>query len=68
MSGQYLSRKRDCQITPSEAVMNPLTVNPAIVLQHARQVAREDAARHARRDRAIRAAQRARAALERAGG
>ncbi|MEP9363065.1 hypothetical protein ABLE68_08890 [Nocardioides sp. CN2-186] len=46
--------------------MNPLTVNPAIVLQHARQVAREDAARHARRDRAVSAAQRARAALERA--
>lgn len=46
--------------------MNPLTVNPAIALQHARQVAREDAARQVRCDRAVSAARRARQALERA--
>jgi hypothetical protein len=48
-------------------VMNPLTVNPVIALQHARQV-REAELRTTRvYDRAIRAARSARAALERAG-
>ena len=50
--------------------MNPLTVNPAIVLDHALTATpeRSKAARHSRRSgRAVHAARTARAALERAG-
>ena len=47
--------------------MNPLTANPVIAIQYARQT-REQELRTARRnDRAIRAARAARAALQRAG-
>jgi hypothetical protein len=46
--------------------MNPLTVNPAIVLQNARQVRETERRTTRRNDRAIRAARTARAALERA--
>jgi hypothetical protein len=50
--------------------MNPLTVNPAIILDHALRATPERAvpARRSRRaDRAVRAARSARVALERAG-
>jgi hypothetical protein len=47
--------------------MNPLTVNSAIALQHARQVREAEMRTTRRRDRAIRAARAARDALERAG-
>jgi hypothetical protein len=50
--------------------MNPLTVNPAIVLAHAREATREEDSRRrsGRVDRAIRAARAARVALQRAAG
>ena len=51
--------------------MNPLSVNPAIVLDHALRSAHEDRIVHARRtrrtNRAEHAARTARTALERAG-
>ena len=51
--------------------MNPLTVNPAIVLDHALRSGPERKAAHARRarraGRAVHAARAARVALERAG-
>ncbi|GAA4705718.1 hypothetical protein [Nocardioides conyzicola] len=51
--------------------MNPLTVNPAIVLDHALRATPESTGVHARRSRrasrAVRAARSARVALERAG-
>jgi len=51
--------------------MNPLTVNPAIILDHALRSGQESRAVHARRtrraDRAVHAARTARVALERAG-
>jgi hypothetical protein len=57
--------------THEKAVMNPLTVNPAIVLDHALRSGPEIRAAHARRtrraDRAVHAARSARVALERAG-
>jgi hypothetical protein len=49
--------------------MNPLTINPAIAIEHAHRQAREshttDRRTSGRVDRAIRAARSARAALER---
>ena len=54
-----------------KAVMNPLTVNPAIVLDHALRSGPERKAAQARRERrsgrAVHAARSARVALERAG-
>jgi hypothetical protein len=51
--------------------MNSLTVNPAIILDHALRSGQESRAVHARRtrraDRAVHAARTARVALERAG-
>ncbi len=53
--------------------MNPLTVNPAIVIDHALRTEHEPGtparwvSRTGRTDRAVRAARTARAALERAG-
>jgi hypothetical protein len=47
--------------------MNPLTVNPAIAIQHARQVRETELRTTRRSDRAIRAARAAREALLRAG-
>jgi hypothetical protein len=47
--------------------MNPLTVNPAIALQYARQVREVEMRTPRRRDRATRASRAARVALERAG-
>ena len=46
--------------------MNPLTVNPAIALQHARQVREAEMRGLRTSDRAIRAARAAREALQRA--
>jgi hypothetical protein len=50
----------------SVILMNPLTANPAIAIQYARQV-REAEQRTPRHDRAVRAARAARIALQRAG-
>jgi hypothetical protein len=66
------SQRQPQTATPtSERVMNPLTVNPAIAIQHARQVReaewRASERRTVRSDRAIRAARAARTALQRAG-
>ena len=74
MSGQHLIGERGWSWNPhthEKAVMNPLTVNPAIALDHALRAGPESRAPQARRSRragrAVHAARSARAALERAG-
>jgi hypothetical protein len=51
----------------SVILMNPLTANPAIAVQYARQVREAEQRTTRRHDRAVRAARAARIALQRAG-